>query len=155
MAGSAVWTTPMDWAAGITVLATHLNPHIRDNETYLKGVLTGLDLQDVTVHANKQLLHGALAVMRGADATKRHVEGGSVGSGALGDHAFATASVTFVKSFSAGPPIGTSISAASAGTVAETSANALAASTTGFSMQFLTQSAAATLTATWIAVGAD
>jgi hypothetical protein len=41
MAGSAVWTTPMDWVNGITVLDSHLNPQVRDNLTWLKAALAG------------------------------------------------------------------------------------------------------------------
>jgi hypothetical protein len=119
MAASETYTTPADWQDNSLINAAFCNPQIRDNIAYLKGVLSGSDKQDVVVHANKALKHGALQVMRGPDANKNHMCFGTITSGQ---------SATFTLAFSQNPVIVTS------GTVA-TDYWAASISTTGFTAQ--------------------
>lgn len=56
------WTSPTTWAAAAVVTAAQLNTHLRDNITYLKDILDGVQNQTVqptyaATDANGQLLY--------------------------------------------------------------------------------------------------
>jgi hypothetical protein len=151
MAGSETYTVPRDWSAGETVTAALLNTHIRDILTYIKGVLTGSNLQDVTINAAKSLLHGTQHVLRSASTTKQHVEAGSE-SFAMADLASTTRSVTFAKAFGSAPLVVLGTKDATKPLTVWTSGE----STTGFTLNVSTSGYGAyTGVIPWIALGAD
>lgn len=140
MAGAETWTTPKDWVASTPLPASDLNTHVRDNLTYIKGVLGGSDLQNVTVHANKLLTQGGLRVERHPYANNRHVESGSTAMTA------GSLSVTFTDAYAVAPAV-----------VAISNASNLdlflsARSTTGCT---ITAAGASTQVICWIAEGQD
>ncbi len=140
MAGSETWTTPKDWVASTPLPATDLNTHVRDNLTYLKGVLGGSDLQNVAVHANKLLTHGGMRVQRHPFANNRHIESASTAMTA------GSLSVTFTDAYSVAPAV-----------IALSNTDALslllsARNTTGCT---ITAAGASTQTICWIAEGQD
>ena len=97
MAGAETWTTPKDWVASTPLPASDLNTHVRDNLTYLKGVLGGSDLQNVAIHANKTLTQGGMRVHRHPSANNRHIEAAAAAmtGGSL--------SVTFADAYAIAP----------------------------------------------------
>jgi hypothetical protein len=140
MPGSETWTTPQDWTASTPLPAATLNTHLRDNLTYLKGVLGGSDLQNVAIHANRTLSQGGMRVHRHPFANHRHIESGSAAMTA------GSLSVTFADAYAVAPAV-----------VAMSNAINLdlfcsARTTTGCT---ITASGASTQTICWIAEGQD
>jgi hypothetical protein len=78
MAASAIWTALTDAVSNTKLTAARWNTEVRDNLTYIKGVLSGLDLQNVTVHANRVLQWGTLRVLVHPFANKQHIEHGYI-----------------------------------------------------------------------------
>jgi hypothetical protein len=104
MAASETWTNQADFSTGQVVTQTHWHTYIRDCLTYVKGVLTGSNLQDVTINAAKSLLHGTQHVLRSASTTKQHAEGGSE-SFNVADLTDNYRTVTFAKAFASAPVV--------------------------------------------------
>jgi ribosomal protein S5 len=152
------YTTPRTWVAGETVTAALLNTHVRDNLDYLKGVLTDVSNQDVTINAARSLLCGTQQVMRAAAGTKQHVEGGRATiSGTVTGNGNGTVGVTFAKAFSATPGITVSINAATGRDPSDFRCNVTSAGTTGFTatVELVGAGDATSVVVGWTAVGND
>jgi hypothetical protein len=151
LAASETWTTPKDWSAGEVLTSANFNAQVRDNPHYLKGVVSGSDLQDVVVHANRALKHGAQQVMRGASTTKQHVEAGNE-SFSMSDMTSTSRSVSFAKAFSAAPNI--ALGRRNSGVPGNSYTTS--ESTTGFTLYVNTGGYGAyTGIIPWVALGAD
>ncbi len=152
------WHASKDWpATDYVVTPTDMNEQVRDNIAYLKGVLTGSDLQDVTIHANKAFKHGAFFVHRRVTAAG-HIESGSHNFGTLAAGAEGTYAVTFADAY-ASPP---NIAVAGNGTTQDATDPTVlpyagSITTTGFTLAVKNTGAATrdNVTVSWIADGPD
>lgn len=102
MPGNAVWTVPRDWTNGETVTDTLLNTHVRDNLTYLKAVLDGQDLQNVSIHANRLLLHGGKRLVRHPYNAHVKIVFDHVNAPDVAPNTEVTLNVTFAEAFGVG-----------------------------------------------------
>lgn len=156
MAGSETYTTPADFTNGETVNDTKLNQQVRDNITYLKGVLTGSNLQNIVCNVAKLLLWGALAVLRAQDATLRHLSCGYVYTGVLTANVTFESAVTFSPAFSSVPVVtfGQSVNSDIPSHVSY-GVKASTLTTTGFTLQVHTAEDNKITTVFWIATGSS
>lgn len=205
------WTTPRTWTNGETVTEQEMNTHVRDNLLYLKGILTGSNLQEVTLANDRNLRWrdaggNAQSVIKvdaqnyvdimPADATKpirfinkafdftmasiddggrsikldnnafrthrhprnndRHVEGGVVAVGAVGNGAIVNKAVTFTNAFASVPTVQVTNNGQTGGDPYATPIVAHSISTTGFTIGVRgTGGAVSALSVGWLAEGQD
>lgn len=97
-----IWHAPKTWpATDYVVTATDMNEQVRDNIAYLKGVLSGSNLQNVAIHANRLLTHGGMRVHRHPYNNHRHIEARAIHVPRDGG----TTNVTFANAFASTPNI--------------------------------------------------
>jgi hypothetical protein len=152
------WTAVRTWVAGETVTAALLNTHIRDNIDYLKGIVTGSDLQNVAIHANKTLTQGGMRVQRHPYAYTRHMESGVASlSGSAPTGNCLSSSVTWTDAFAATPSAVGSVATITGSDGGKVDVMCASASTTGMSLQAWNASGTTLTAATlyWIAEGRD
>ena len=150
-----VWTTPRDWTNGETVTDTLLNAQVRDNLTYLKGVLDGASLQPVTIADAQAFKQGAYFVHRRPSA-KGHIASGNTTIASLTGSGSTTVSVSFTA-FSSAPNLVAGCNGATSRDPRDVHVQASAVSTTGATLTVYLSGAgdATNIKCTFIADGPD
>lgn len=149
------FTTARTWVAGETVTAALLNTHVRDNTQHVYNAISGVDTQNVAVHANKTLTQGGLRAQRHPYANERHMESGTNNHGSLnaGTNSSGVA-ITFSNAYASAPSV--VVSATGSTYPAESTAAASNVTTTGFTLTARNlASVSQTVVACWQAEGAD